>query len=785
MKVRDKKPGPRPKTPREGAARRLERAVLENAGGRGPPTRRAEEALDENRQAFRRPVDGAPLGLRDSNSLFVSADRRGARAAVANLFTVSDRGVTPGLAQANNVTPGGQRATDPSSIGLNAYIEGGSAGFSTAQSWATASGGVRSAGFLYEVSDDSVMLGGSLVDADQFGKRVGVYGGVGFSADRSVTDLGDYAGQEPALAGFRKVEIRKSRTGFGELGAGILPTFLGVGVRLSVDKGKDVIFRTHLTHDAARKLIYESGGPLGAFGLVKNKARAVGLMKEVATIPSPSDPRSLKVGDEMVVTAHGSVTGGFAFGGIGPKLGAQGIVRGDFEVAVRKTAPQTVELVVTPVKVRGMEVFASSSGVFSAKVGGLSADTLRQAFRFDLSKPSGLEAYQKALGGELPNGLNDPVHFSNQAETVLELVKNERLPRGTERLFLQKVDLEVQSAGAALEQGIVKKVLKIPGLGRDVTRTVEHSVITDGEVALGTSTRGVDHRFRLLISGTEKVGVFSAVKRVTTVDDHGQADSRFAGLGLTVRLSDDRVRGFELNSDMVDRINACFGTQIGHFARSGKHQRRDVILERTLGEEDFQKIASAGPKIREEVAREARVSDKGLERLCADLRADPSPDARAVRIQKFIAREGFDGLGAVHRLAGGGADALQIQTTSSLYTAPLRTVEQLAFKFEKPFETAMGSGSLLGRFKDIRGAERRVNEALLELEDDVLLGDSDKVELRSALEEARMRLGGLLAIETIPPEVRREFREQLSWGWMSQDKAALIALLKNEPRRAA
>ncbi|MEW5853196.1 MAG: hypothetical protein AB2A00_30730 [Myxococcota bacterium] len=661
------------------------------------------------------------------------------------------------------------RTTNGHATSTSFYVDKSYVDISLAKTWGTPEGARRAGGSL-GLTRDSVYVGmsGAATTLGGHTGRASVLGSA--SADRAAVDLGPYEGPDPRLKGTRHVEVRKSLGG-GLAGAlGVANAVIGIGGRLAVDKSTSVSYRTHLATPQAREVLLEGGGVVG---FLRNKARALGLVKDPVSIPDLSSPQSLKPGDVLTVRTSGSVVAGAAVGVGALTAGVDVEMRGDFELSVQKLDDNKVELALVPVNLRGVQVFADTPYLLDIGHSRTRGEGLRQSFVFDLSNPAAAAAYQRALKGELPNGMKANAAPRDDGD-LAALVRNEKLPTGVTRTMLERAEVRASATGAGLNWGLIQFGSSIAGLGFKNTRTEGHSVITDGGASVATETRGVERKREVLLSGTETHGITASSRTVTVYDDEGRPTREFAGLKLTARFSDDRVRGHELNDEVVDRINDAFGTHVAHFERKGRNQGREVSLDRVLDVSHLETLARVNLNTASNAARDAGAKEKPLHELLALLRQTRDPEARATSVKDYVADQGLAGFGALHRLLGG---EINIDSSSTAYTRPGEKARTLSFKYENAVSPEDTADSFTERFTQVRKALADLSEARLDLRDDVFLTPEEKAALDKDLTHARATLERLVSVAHLSPAVRRRFHDDLDRGWTSSDEQALMAHL--------
>ena len=359
------------------------------------------------------------------------------------------------------------------------------------------------------------------------------------------------------------------------------------------------------------------------------------------------------------------------------------------------------------------------------------------------------------------------------------MIQNEKLPTGVERSYLEKVDLTNQTRGGGLNWGVIHTGWGLTGLAAHNATFSETRALTDGAAAVDISTRGIEKRRQLLLSGTETLGVSSSIKRVTTFDADGQATKSFGGVDFGAKFSDDAVRGYELNRDMIGKINSAFGTAIPEFKEKGRKQSREISLSMGLNEEALGQLHVAPETTVHAAARATLVPTRDLISLQRHLKQAPTAEARAEHLQEFICKHGFAGMGAIHRLRPKSEqETLQITTSSNAYSNPSSMTSAFAFEFKEPMTAQSDAKDTIRRFKEGWKIKEEIKGGLQDLADDPLLTDTEKAQIKERLLEARATVDDKLSFSHLQPSERKALYDQMGDSfWMSSARVEIRTLL--------
>lgn len=638
------------------------------------------------------------------------------------------------------------------------YFEPGYLKLKGDRTWMERGGGRTKAGAAISLTPDSFGLSGKLARADAAGNVKELSVGVSVDGEREVTDLGKTAD------GRRRIELDRSFGKGLKAGPGALGAMLGFSGKLGVSRDKSVLYRTSVTEDEARELVCERGGVVG---FLRDKARAAGLKEDPVVVPDLSEPESLQVGDELIVSVSGGVSAAVLVGGLPFRVGAQGLVQGEFELAVKKHDDNRVEVVVTPSRVRGVQVRGLAPFVFDADASRTSAAALRQGFVFDLRDPEARAAYMSVLDGELPGGIQKDARERKTRVSVAEAaLDDEALPGGVSRTYVEVLRAKQKRLGFGIGFALWHRSGPFIGFGHEKARTDEDALRVDYRGVRKTDTRGVDVRRQVLLSGNETRGVYARLHRSTNFDSDGEASVHFSGLDLELVMTDSKVRGRELDDEVIDELNSAFDLDIPHFGKKGAGEARRVDIKRELSLADLDDLThSDAPEL-------ADLSER--------MRGTDAPVLRARAVQDFIQDEGLAAFGAIHRALGGGRGGLEMEAHASLYEHPERALDGLRLRYPEPFSTDDDKKSLTQRVKRVEEALAEVSDALEVLPDDPLVDDGKKMLVETKLHGVRAGMLELVAVDHLTRAERDTLIDRLDRGWTTGRQHRLIERLQAE-----
>jgi hypothetical protein len=668
-----------------------------------------------------------------------------------------------------------------SSTGL--YLERSWYSVSRDLSWTTHDGAMGVGGWVGGSKND-LSAGGAIRKTNKDGLTRSIGGMFGIDGDRKLTHLGPYQGPQPELKGTERVELSRSGGGFVGGTAGLLGASLGLGARLSVSRSKDVTYRTHLKADDAAEALFTSSG-LTRFA--KDKARAMHLMDENVPLPDLSQPETLRPLDEMVVTVSGSMSGGLFLGALGVGVGGQGIMRGDFELAVKKHDAHTVELLVTPTQLRGLQGSASVPFLLDLDRHGVKATSLRQGFVFDLRIPEAKQAYLAALEGNLPGGApngeslgKDNPSTEEKIALLQTVAQKETIPEGVSRTHLELGHLKQKGTGVNIGFTLLHRSSGFGSVGVHKGDSHYETMAVSSEGIELKDTRGIEKRRQVLLSGEESTGLFAQVREKALFGPKGDVSPQFEELVLSLEIEDSKVRGHELNDEIISVLNDNFSLDIPLATLKGNKESRQISVSTSLGLGDFEKLAQASLVNLQDTAAKTGISPEELIQFQKGLKSSRSPAGSARQIQDWIATHGLSGFSAIHRMRGNHPEQLSLNASNSQYGAPLQKSAALELQYAAPIKHSSSSDELGKRFSAIDKALGKIAEAITAAKDDPLLDDSERNQTIGHLQSARGTLEKCIGIDHLSKEECQQLWGKLDRGWTtSLEYRIMDALQKN------
>lgn len=582
-------------------------------------------------------------------------------------------------------------------------------------------------------------------------------------AFRVVSDKGPVTSQHPALAGKHAVEVHQKVDGGGGAFLGDLVDAVGLYGGLRLQRGKEILYKTHLEPSAAAAAARKDEDK-GALSLARKHLPGTSLVgSEKVALPDLSRPESLKLYDEVQLSTTGSVSVEVGAQGYTARAGIAVHLQGDFALHVKKVADQRVEVDVSPTRIRGVKGTAGAVLV-EGSVGAAGAASFRQRFSFDLSTEGGRAAYQAAVRGEMPGGLSGS--DVDATKDGLALVQQGDLPNGVTRLLVEKVEVRQIDVAGSVGWMFLKA-------GRTRSRRTTEHMVSDGDVSVNLHARGLERRRKTLLSGNEARAVTGALRAVTTLDEQGRKVSTFDALVLEARLSDDKVKGSEINDEMVAVLNEAFGLSLKDTSQRGKKEQRDVTVSVELLPASLARLGKADEATLSRVAAERGGSASALRQLTSGVRSATDEHGAARAVQSFVAEHGVVGMGQVVALAGESA-SLELSTSTSAYAKPLADARVQGSRFEGvPWDVSSSKKDLSARYKAVKDTESALEDGLRRLEEDPFYvgREQDRSQLLAEMKAALAQLEPLCDFSRMAPEDALAIYQKLDGGWTTSVQA--------------
>lgn len=601
---------------------------------------------------------------------------------------------------------------------------------------------------------------------------------MGLYASASLKDLGEYVGPDAeelasahgvdyATEGLHRVEMKRQPSLWYSFRAGGGMFWLAGLLRIDGLRTLSRTYRTMASRQRTHDMVFEGTG-LGQY--FKDRFRALGWKKDIANIPDPHLPESMRLGDEVIEGKSRTWMADLLVGNLAVWAGAQLMWRGEHEISTHRLDDTHMEVVFNKTSLRDGSAYLFSPFGPEADVGAGRATSFRQAYIFDLAKPQAQEAYHEALEGKLPTQRyqyipNDATFKGDQELGTLVKDQNAELPEGVKRLYVHAVTTVERRRGFGGHFGLIPVDFLPKGWtntwARHRTFSHERQSITNGDIIEYANTYATESRRELLWSGMNSDSI-SAQQRWSQDDD---TPRHFKGLTLEWSMLRTCVRGSLHNGNTIDALNGRLGTEFKHFARGAAKQQREVDVTRTLDGatlaslEGYAQLWDGGLGIspfRElhlwtdltQAAHHVGISLHSVGNMLRELLEASTFKKKAEAVQCFVQAHGEAAFGLLNRLLPQNANSpLQVSSISSSYVNALRTEARLRLYYLNPISSADTPAELRKRLKDIEAAVRSLRTAILDLADDPLVSAAERPLLREHLEAAQRRLYDLAKVQ--------------------------------------
>jgi hypothetical protein len=563
------------------------------------------------------------------------------------------------------------------------------------------------------------------------------------TVSRECVDEGPVTDVE-ALKDLHRVTYKGTRELGAGAGGGLRVGVVTAGVSGMAQTGREVIYVTHLTAEAAAKA---SANP-----------------------PPPPDlarPLELRTFDTLSVRQKGKFTLSADVGAYGVSVGGRLTFEGDTTLSVTRLADSRVQVTLTPQHVRSV---AAEARAVVAMVGveGSKAHALSQTFEFDLSTAAGQRAYERALDGEMPAVPVD-LTLSRAAEAVDAVqTANATLPAG-----VKVVGIGVEDTRRIVRSWSVSWAF-LSNEGSNTNSVTETRRAVHGNVTTAR-TASIERAVSTWFSGTERVGLFSTVSTRTDRDDQGGLRTAFQDLLVGWRFDDEKNSGKEFNQETLPELRTALGWSLQELPEDSVKERRTMAVELRLTEAHLDTLTS-NPQAVQAAAREAGVDDMFSRNFNRAMQGAQAAADKAHAVQKFMETLGMRALGTLVRALPRDATVVQVQATG--YQEALSEGQGVVGRFPEAPKPEEGRKGIMDRFHDVWGAHQKVTVALARLLRDDVMDQGSRDALRGQLEETRRGLALAMDFTGWTVEERRTLHDEcLSSGWV-KDEALLRVLEK-------
>jgi hypothetical protein len=472
------------------------------------------------------------------------------------------------------------------------------------------------------------------------------------------------------------------------------------------------------------------------------------------------DPDKMQVGDEVSFMKSGRMGGAFDLSLIGVRGSAGGILEGTFAVTLKKTGPNQLDVVVTPQKLRGLQV---DGRLVLAEVAFSHVDVKASAshWRIDLSHPGGKKMLHKALAGK---------KMTRKAKKrMLGKKKNDLEEKGAVALGVEKEKLTETGWSLGLDWALIEM-----GMGRKRIRH-KHEVLT-GDSRRVETVRGDEMRYSAFWTGKERRGAYVTKVETTQLGEDGKPVSSEMSLAIFARYADTNIRKDEINTEIISNLNEQMGLNLNKMTLDGQHEKLVVDVRNAVTMEDLRTLATIGRAELREAAEEFYMVPLDVFSFRNKLHAAQDDDERISLLQEFVVQHSTPALGVLRKLLD--LPPPEFTVHSNLVEDVRQDVEKyLAGPGRKALSSLTKKGDMRTRFEAAWEALERATLALERARENPLLDEEARADWESRLQEQVDRLNGSIDLGQLSPEQRTAWKEELNSFWTrSTDQKILDAL---------
>ena len=553
-----------------------------------------------------------------------------------------------------------------------------------------------------------------------------------------VGDLSLTAGAAPIVAGGTGLKVLADKDGWVQLeqarklvvGGLLLGGFsngvVGASGRLTVVREREMILKRWMKPEQAAPLLKAQDKGMRSYA--QNKAITLGLKKPLIQFPDLADPKSMELRDEVVCSVRGSLTATVALASSVVISGVNLSIYGEFELAVSRRKDETTDhkealtVVVSPKKVsKSLSAFIDVAVLAELRSTVSKSDIERQCYQFQVGEPEAMTAYQNLLQGQLPGaGMQLEGVSSLDAERMVHLMAEEKLPPGVKRIFAERAEVPQATAhGGGITLPRFLPYFKLAGLS--VEKRVQHArhSIADGKSGLSSESHTRVMEKQKLHYGTDTAKAFARTRQITYGKEN---DAVLRGITLGTKFTLDRSRKGNRNA-LATVLNEQLLVQPKAKSFTNQdvksEQTYDLSAERDLTAHDLDRLVQMAAKgaVPEKASRALRTLLNHLR----DLGEAASTPRATPLFGAYVRATGVGGIGALHRLLGDDSKMTVTPKSSAKKDVHDKKLE-LATLYTRPIEARLTSSSRLNRrIKQVEEAVKEATQAAADLRQDPLL----------------------------------------------------------------
>ncbi len=504
---------------------------------------------------------------------------------------------------------------------------------------------------------------------------------------------------------------------------------LGGSVRASAYKSRQNVYQVYVKPEELGAAMLQRHGLAHA---VTSGLETLGWKKAPIGLPvlnevlTQREANHLRVGESVRVVRTGNMSGGLSLSAYGIRTGIYGSFTGETELTVARVDEHSLDVTIAPKQIKSLS--ANLDALIAAEVYTTAsiATGLSRGFRVDLREASAREALKRLFDeGIYPGCDNAPARLGAQAPVdMTQQVRHGALPVGVRTLFMQRSEHLEARWGLSVPKPFFLTG-RIAGLGLEGKVFERAQTTTDGATSLTTKTLGRATARDAWRAGSKYKQLSAGVRQLEIFDAAGRPEARFDGLEVKLVKGLTRVVG-DARAKLTHKVGQLAGVKIAEPQQKGDAQTYAVTVERLITEDDLTRLASASGMSRLRAAFRSGVPLPALKSLVLrlkDLAKENDIDSLAFRmksaaeVQAFLMVHGQRAFAAVHQMARGDIEDIDVDVTSSAFDKPVKKV----FGLQVEYGTARDTRSLKRGVAEATRIGKEVKRGVSQLQDDTIL----------------------------------------------------------------
>ena len=508
---------------------------------------------------------------------------------------------------------------------------------------------------------------------------------------------------------------------------------LGGAVRASAYKSRQNVYQVFLKPEELGSAMLRRHGLAHA---VTSGLETLGWKKAPIGLPvlnkvlTERQANHLQVGESVRVVRTGNMSIGVSLSAYGFRTGIYGSYTGETELTVARVDEHFLDVIVAPKQIKSLS--ANLDALIAAELYTTAsiATGLSRGFRVDLREAAARESLQRLFDqGQCPGCDNTPARLGAHASVdMTQQVRHGQLPVGIRTLFMQRAEHIETRWGLGMPKPFFLTG-RVAGLGLEGKVFEGLQTTTDGAASVTTKTMGRGTQRDAWRAGSKYKQITAGVRRLEVFDASGRPEARFDGLEVKLVKGLTRVVG-DARAKLTRKIGQISGAKIAEPQQKGDAQTYAVTIERLFTEDDLARLASTSGMDRLRAGLRSGVPVPAITSLVhrlQDLVHDHGVDSldfkmkSAAEIQAFVVVHGQHAFAAVHHMARGSKDDIDVDVISSAFDKPVKKV----FGLQLEYGTARDARSIKRGVVETKRVGKEVKRGVSQLQDDTILKTFD------------------------------------------------------------